>query len=155
MPSLLQAPLLASMYAPHEYVLVVTANGAALQPRLAALLSDCAVTEPGTQKRFLVAGCEDVPGFGAEVAAGKKVDVQKVTPHMVKLCTDAIAQMPTIRAILLECTELPPYADAIRHETGLVVLDSITLVDFFHGAISENPYFGIDWNKLANTPAFK
>ena len=50
---------------------------------------------------------------------------------------------------------LPPYADAIRSATGLPVLDSITLVDYFHAGISENPYFGIDWQKLAATPAFK
>ena len=31
-----------------------------------------------------------------------------------------------IRAILLECTELPPYADALRYHTGLPVWDAIT-----------------------------
>ena len=56
--------------------------------------------------------------------------------------------------MLLECTELPPYADAIRAATRLPVLDAITIVDFFHAAVSENPYFGIDWDKLASTPAF-
>ena len=32
-----------------------------------------------------------------------------------------------IRAILLECTELPPYADALRYHTGLPVWDAITV----------------------------
>ena len=65
-----------------------------------------------------------------------------------------VKRQSKIRAVLLECTELPPYADAIREATNLPVLDSITLVDFFHAGISENPYFGIDWKKLASTPAF-
>ena len=64
------------------------------------------------------------------------------------------AKHPRIRAVLLECTELPPYADAVRAATGLPVLDAITMVDFFHAAVSENPYFGIDWAALASTPAF-
>ena len=36
----------------------------------------------------------------------------------------------------------------------LAGVDAITIVDFFHAAVSENPYFGIDWDKLASTPAF-
>lgn len=27
-----------------------------------------------------------------------------------------------------------------------------TQVDYFHSAVSENPYFGIDWQRLVNTP---
>ena len=35
---------------------------------------------------------------------------------------------------------------------GVLVLDVITLIDYFHSAVSPNPYFGIDWQKLADTP---
>lgn len=34
------------------------------------------------------------------------------------------------------------------------MFESLRWHSFFHGAISENPYFGIDWEKLASTPAF-
>ena len=44
-------------------------------------------------------------------------------------------------------------ADTIRHATGLPVLDAITIVDFFHSALDENPHWGIDWEKLASTLA--
>merc|ERR1711998_500314 len=116
------------------------------------LLATCLVTQPEQQKRFIVAGCQDLPGFEA-VAKGEKVDVEKVMPHVVRLVETERAQAPKIRAVLLECTELPPYADAIRHKTGLPVLDAITIVDFFHAAIDDNPYWGIDWETLASTPA--
>jgi len=33
-----------------------------------------------------------------------------------------------VRAIVLECTNLPPYADAVRDATGLPVHDITTLV---------------------------
>jgi len=33
------------------------------------------------------------------------------------------------------------------------VLDVITLIDYFHAAVSPNPYFGIDWQQLADTTA--
>merc|ERR1712137_924322 len=119
-------------------------------PVFATILSACRVSYPD-QVRFHVAGCEDLPGFEA-VAQAKKVDVDKVSPHVVALVKQFQRDHPTLRAVLLECTELPPYADAIREATGLLVLDSITLVDYFHSAVSDNPYFGIDWEKLANTP---
>merc|ERR1712139_340608 len=89
----------------------------------------------------------DVPGFEA-VAAGGKVDVKKVTPGMVKLAKATILQYPKIRAILLECTELPPYADALRQATGLPVFDAITCCDFFIGGFLDNRRFGLnDWQE--------
>ena len=102
--------------------------------------------------RFVVDGCEALPGFEA-VANAQKVDVAKVQPHVVALVKKHLKANPKIRAVLLECTELPPYADAIRHDTGLLVLDVITLIDYFLAAVSPNPYYGIDWQKLAATPA--
>lgn len=33
------------------------------------------------------------------------------------------------------------------------VLDAITLVDFFHSAVTDHPVFGIDFNRVADDPA--
>merc|ERR1711953_101096 len=74
-------------------------------------------------------GCEDVPGFEA-VALGLEVDVPKVLPGIVKLAKEVIAKNPKIRAILFECTELPPYSQAVREATGLPVIDSINMCNF-------------------------
>jgi len=65
------------------------------------------------------------------VAKGEKVDVEYVTPGIVKMVKDILKTQPTIRAIVSECTELPPYSDALREATGLPVWDSITNADFF------------------------
>ena len=42
-----------------------------------------------------------------------------------------LAAEPRVRAILMECTELPPYSDAVRAATGLPVYDAITACNFF------------------------
>ena len=38
------------------------------------------------------------------------------------------ARAPGIDTLVLECTNLPPYADALRAATGLQVLDVVTLL---------------------------
>lgn len=46
----------------------------------------------------------------------------------------------------MECTELPPYSDAVRHATGLPVFDAITNCDFFITSFKDNERFGKnDW----------
>jgi hypothetical protein len=128
MSALAQLPAVTCAFSAEEQVLIMTANGHTLEPMRDLIRDECGVD---TQlKRFHVVGCEDVDGFEA-VAEGGKVDVAKCTPGIVKKAQDALKMYPQTRAILLECTELPPYADAIRHATGLPVYDAITNCDFF------------------------
>lgn len=44
-----------------------------------------------------------------------------------------------VRAILMECTELPPYSDAARHVCGVPVFDAITACDFYIASHVEHP----------------
>lgn len=63
--------------------------------------------------------------------------------------TDVRQRVAGIRAILLECTELPPYADALRYGTGLPVYDAITCADSFVDGALDNPRFGLDgWMRM-------
>lgn len=121
----------------------MTANSKTLEPMRDLIRDECGVDTQDT--RYHIIGAQDVPGFEA-VALGEKVNVEKVTPGMVKLAVDALIEFPLARAFLLECTELPPYADAIRHATGKPVFDSITGCDFFISSVQDNVRFGInDW----------
>merc|ERR1719253_839127 len=111
MSSLAQLPAVTCAYAKHELIAVFTANGETLKPMRDLIRDECGVDTQ--DQRFIIIGCEDVPGFEA-VALGQKVDVAKVTPGIVAKAKKAQADHPNLRAICLECTELPPYADAIR-----------------------------------------
>merc|ERR1712151_652690 len=97
-------------------------------------------------KRYIICGAQDVPGFEA-VALGEKVNVKKVEPGMVKLAKEMIVKHPAARAFLMECTELPPYSDAVRAATGLPVYDAITACDLFISGLVDNERFGLnDWH---------
>jgi len=141
--AVMQCHILSCAYAVDEEFLVLTANGESLRPSFDKMLGLAHVTDPARQARFHVLGCEKVEGFDA-VAKGEKVDVARVTPGIVALAKAAVAANPRIRAVLLECTELPPYADSLRCELKMPVLDAITLVDFFHSAVTDYPIFGLN-----------
>mmetsp|Transcript_65573 Transcript_65573/g.152328 ORF Transcript_65573/g.152328 Transcript_65573/m.152328 type:complete len:753 (-) Transcript_65573:170-2428(-) len=148
MSAMVQCPMISVAFDKYDQILILTANSQSLKPQKDILLNQCGFDVDET--RFVIYGCQDVPGFDA-VAKGEKVDVEYVTPGIVHMVNGILKKVPTIRAICLECTELPPYADALRKETGLPVFDAITCADFFVSARKDNPRFGLnqwqnDWD---------
>ncbi|KAK3235754.1 hypothetical protein CYMTET_54067 [Cymbomonas tetramitiformis] len=139
MSSMMQAPMLIAAFEKEAKFAILTANSKSLEPNLEMLLEECGMHVDSD--RFVVVGLQDVPGFDA-VANGEAVDPKVVQPGIVKMVQDVCKKILTLEGIILECTELPAYADAIRAETGLPVFDAITLVDFFHSAVSDNPRYG-------------
>lgn len=59
-------------------------------------------------------------------------DLSKVEEAIVSVAKKMVSENPNIGAIVLECTEMPLYAKAIREETGLLVFDSVSLVKYIH-----------------------
>lgn len=141
MSALAQLPAVTCAFGRDELIAILTANGASLRPMRKLIKDECGVDV--NEKRYIFVGCEDVPGFEA-VALGMKVDVQRVTPGIVAKCRKVIDEHPAVRAFLFECTELPPYSDAVRAATGLPVYDAITCADFFVSSLSDNARFGLN-----------
>ena len=141
MSALAQLPSISCAFSQDEQVAIFTANKRALEPMRATIRRECAVETHS--ERFVLVGCEDVPGFEA-VALGKKVDVASVSPGLVAKARQVLAAHPRVRAFLFECTEMPPYADAVRAATGLPVYDAVTACDFFLSGTRDNPRFGLE-----------
>merc|ERR1740117_517792 len=141
MSSMVQCPMISVAFDKYDKIIILTANDETLKPQKDALLNRCGFDVDDT--RFIIYGCQNVPGFDA-VAKGDAVDVEYVTPGIVKMVKEIVKREPTIRAILSECTELPPYSDALRQATGLPVWDAITCADFFISAFQDNPRFGLN-----------
>ena len=143
MSALAQLPAVTCAFAEDEKIIVMTANKKTLLPMHDLIKNECGVETQNP--RYVFVGCEDVDGFEA-VALGQKVDVEKVEPGIVRKAQETLKKYPEARAFLLECTELPPYSDAIRHATGLPVFDAITNCDFFITGFTDNTRFGKnDW----------
>jgi len=153
MSSLAQLPAVTCAYAPEEQVAIFTANKRRLEPMRQLIREECGIEVHNNSTRFVIIGCEDVPGFESVAigARGEEVDVTKVTLGVVGKAVDVLSRHPQVRAFLFECTELGCYSDAVRAATGLPVFDAITACDFFIGARKDNARFGGSWQQPAHT----
>ena len=138
---LMQLPIMVAACAPQDKILVLTANGKSLDPMQDLIKRQVGVDGQDTQ--FIFVGCENVPHFGKEVAEGLKVDVAKAEPGIVALAQEMLRAHPDTRMILFECTELPPYSDAVREATRLPVFDAITNCSFFMNGFLDSKNFGL------------
>merc|ERR1719356_278674 len=70
MSSMVQSPMISVAFDKYDKILILTANSATLKPQKDTLLTQCGFDVD--DDRFLIVGCQDVPGFDA-VAKGTKV----------------------------------------------------------------------------------
>ena len=63
------------------------------------------------------------------------LDVEAAREEHVSVARRMIAEHPEVGAIVLECTNMPPYLADIQRATGLPVFDIVTLVRMVHDAL--------------------
>lgn len=134
--SLLLVPVIARMLRPGQRVGIVTADAMHLTPRhFEGAGIDGA--------RVAVAGLEGRPEFEAVVFRDKPdLDVARMQAEVVDVATALVARHPEVRALLLECSLLPPFAPAVQAATRLPVFDFTTLVSMVHSALVRHPFGG-------------
>ena len=84
----------------------------------------------------------DMESFAPIRWGGRELDNGKLTDDLCSLAKDLCQQHPDIKAILLECSDLPPYSAAIQKATGLPVFDFITLANWVASAVLQKTYTG-------------
>lgn len=123
--SLLQIPLVLRLLQPHQQVAVLTIDRAALT---AAHFDGVGVVGE-VRERVLVIGLEHTEHLYPVIMKDDgPLDVGRARAEVVSTCEQAVSEAPEIAAFVLECTNLPPYARAIREATGRPVWDAVTLV---------------------------
>ncbi|MGI6870636.1 aspartate/glutamate racemase family protein [Amycolatopsis sp. 3B14] len=130
--SLLQIPLVLQLLGPDGRVGVVTANAATLSPRHFAAVG----VDEAARRRLTLIGLEHTEHFYQVMVAGRgALDTERAEAEVLAAVHDALATTSGIKALVLECTNLPPYADAIRRTTGLPVWDVTTMLSWIQSAV--------------------
>ena len=71
------------------------------------------------------------------------LDSVAVEKEVVAVARNMVAENPQIRAILLECSLLPPYGAAVQAAVNLPVFDYITMINFVFRPSSNSRTAGI------------
>jgi hypothetical protein len=128
--SLLLVPMVHRMLPPSKAVGILTIDATALTPadlEGAGITADMALAVAGleTGKEFTRVLLANQPTLDVEIARREHIRAAQV------LCTEH----PEVGAIVLECTNMPPYRADIQAATGLPVFDIVHLVQMVHTAI--------------------
>src|ERR671936_2748043 len=65
-----------------------------------------------------------------------ELDVDLAREEHVRVARRFVSEHPDVGAIVLECTNMPPYTADIQRETGRPVFDIVSLVTMLHGALA-------------------
>jgi hypothetical protein len=134
--SLVQIPWVRTIIKPRQKIGVLTADASSLTDRL---LESCFVPDRGM---LVVKDLRHAPQFSAVLEYRGEFDNGKVRQEVVAAALGLLGQDCDIGAILLECSDMPPYAAAVQAATQLPVFDFITLIKWLHGATTQKPYSG-------------
>ena len=129
--SLLLVPLVHRMLAPGRRVGVLTVNAASLRGEH---LEGAGI---GPDVPLAIAGLEGEKEFTRVLLGDElELDVDLAREEQVRVARRLIAEHPDVGALVLECTNMPPYAADIQRETGLPVFDIVSLVRMAHDALA-------------------
>ena len=128
--SLLQVHLAQSVIRGNQKVGIITAR----RPSL----TDAHLAGAGIQNYPLaIVGMEDEQEFSAVFIGGKAtLDEPKCRREMQSAADRLIREHPDVGAIILECANMPPYADTVRQVTGLPVFDAVTMVNHAYSVLT-------------------
>jgi aspartate/glutamate racemase len=133
--SLVQADLIHRMTG--RPVGVLTASADLLTPRHLA-----AVGAENTP--LVIEGMQDGTEFSDVILRNTRddMDLEKIEAELLEAGERLVARAPEVSAILLECTDLPPYAHALQYRLNRPVFDIITLATMIDHAVLRQPFSG-------------
>ncbi len=127
--SLMQVPLVARTLPPGRRVGILTISA----PSLTADHLAAAGVDPATP----VGGTQDGREFTRAILGNEKeLDVAAARRDNVEAARALVAQHPDLGALVLECTNMIPYAPDIRRATGLPVFTMFNFVTWFQAALA-------------------
>jgi hypothetical protein len=131
--SLMQIPMVQALLPPGKHVGVLTVSGKTL-----------------SRDHLVAAGApEDTPFVGTEngteffrvlIGDEEQLDVTAAARDILEAGAALVARHPEVGAIVLECTNMPPYAALLRERLDLPVFDIYSLITWFHASLAPRAF---------------
>ncbi|RXG96745.1 aspartate/glutamate racemase family protein [Bradyrhizobium zhanjiangense] len=127
--SLMQVPWVQATLPPGKRVGLVTVSGSTLSP--------AHLEGAGVPLDTPLVGTENGKEFFRVLIKAEKddMDVVQAERDVVEAGKALVAGNPDVGAIVLECTNMPPYAAALQAEVGLPVYDIYSMITWFHAGL--------------------
>jgi Asp/Glu/hydantoin racemase len=128
--SLLLVPLVHRTLPAGQRVGIMTVNAGTLTP---AHLRGAGI---GADVPLAVVGMETEKEFTRALLDNElELDVDLAREEHIRVARRLVTEHPDVGAIVLECTNMPPYTADIQRETGRPVFDVLSLVTMYHAAL--------------------
>lgn len=138
MSSLLQAPLVQSMLGAQRKLGVLVANREGVSDQL---LTGAGITD---LNRITLLGLEKNEHWNEVILQELgTLDQDRIRAEVVATAVEMTTHDPSIGALLFECSDLPPYSEAVSKATGLPVYDWAGFIRFVYDAVVPRTYRGI------------
>jgi hypothetical protein len=126
--ALMQAPLIERLLPPGRRLGILTVSAATLTPEHLAA-AGVALDPP-------VVGTEAGYEFSRVLLGNElELDVAAAERDVMSAGDELVGRHPEVGAVLLECTNMCPYAAALKDRLGLPVFDMVSFVTWFHGGL--------------------
>jgi Asp/Glu/hydantoin racemase len=129
--SLIQLPLVHRMLRSDQRVGVLVARERTLTPR--HLQGVGAEHVP-----VCVVGMDDQPEFREVIIEARRddLDADRLGREVLERVERLVRENPDLGALVIECTDLAPYAGAVQRRFGLPVFDIVTLTEMVHRGLA-------------------
>ncbi|GAA4200849.1 aspartate/glutamate racemase family protein [Streptosporangium oxazolinicum] len=89
-----------------------------------------------------VAGLEDQPEFREVMLEGRRaeLDADRLGREVLGQAERLAKENPDMGALVIECTDVVPYAHEIQARLGLPVFDIVTLTQMVHRSLTRRPF---------------
>lgn len=135
MSSLCQLPIIGIGMKPDQKILVMCASGDSMtQPFLDNVNGDLS--------KIIVQDVGSMDSFAPIRWDKRDMDNGLLARELAELAEKCCNDHPEIGSILLECSDLPPYAAEIQRATGKPVYDFISMINWAKHAVVQKRYYG-------------
>ncbi len=134
--SLMQIPMISLSLKPTQKVGIICAHGDVLVS--APALENCGIE----RSKVVIAGAQDLSQMQNVLKNRGRLNNAKFEQELVELVNQMVNDNPEIGAILLECSDMPPYAWAIQKAIRMPVFDFTTMINWVYNAVVRHPFAG-------------
>lgn len=136
---LMLIPLISRMIRPEQRIGIIAASANRLTREY---LEPVGVDESIS---LVIAGMDSSEEFNEVIMKDKKrdMDVTRLRNDVVTVARELVQRNPDLGAILLECSDLPPFAAIIQSVVELPVFDYICFINMVYQSVVQKEYVGI------------